>query len=422
MQSLLLITHNYPNNSGDGNFIKSEFTHLAREFDIINVLCLGGRGKDMLSIPQNVKTTFVDMKSKIFERILYLPLLLFYPVFYKEINILIDSKKLSIKSISRLVKFHANALFCMRHIKLIIKTRRPDFIYTYWYTFETMAVLLLKNGLSSFKSITRTHRYDLYELPGNCYYQPFKIWMDKNIDAIFFISKDGHDYYIRNFSQGNTGKYHIVYLGIYNKYTVQDQKNKKGIFTIISCSYMKSVKRIPLIIETLSQISEINIHWIHIGDVVDIHDEPERQRINSLAFKLLKDKRNIIYEFKGSMANDKIMDFYNENYFDCFINLSESEGIPVTIMEAISFGIPIIAMKVGGIPEIVNNDIGVLIEPKSDALEIKNTLINFYNLSENKKNIMRSNARLLWESGFNAETCYDKFISELLLIYNKDDL
>ena len=32
-----------------------------------------------------------------------------------------------------------------------------------------------------------------------------------------------------------------------------------------------------------------------------------------------------------------------------FINMSDSEGVPVSIMEALSIGIPVIARAVGGI-------------------------------------------------------------------------
>ena len=40
---------------------------------------------------------------------------------------------------------------------------------------------------------------------------------------------------------------------------------------------------------------------------------------------------------------------------DLFLTVSANEGIPVSIMEAQSFGIPVIATDVGGISEIVNN-------------------------------------------------------------------
>lgn len=54
------------------------------------------------------------------------------------------------------------------------------------------------------------------------------------------------------------------------------------------------------------------------------------------------------------------------NDFDLFVNMSLSEGIPVSIMEAISFGIPIIATNVGGNAEIVNDETGVLIPVNID--------------------------------------------------------
>ena len=48
-----------------------------------------------------------------------------------------------------------------------------------------------------------------------------------------------------------------------------------------------------------------------------------------------------------------MLDYYKNNIIDIFINLSASEGIPVSIMDAISFGIPCIATNVGGTGEIV---------------------------------------------------------------------
>jgi len=44
------------------------------------------------------------------------------------------------------------------------------------------------------------------------------------------------------------------------------------------------------------------------------------------------------------------------------MNLSETEGIPVSIMEAQSAGVPILATNLGGTSEIVNNENGFLVE------------------------------------------------------------
>ena len=45
-----------------------------------------------------------------------------------------------------------------------------------------------------------------------------------------------------------------------------------------------------------------------------------------------------------------------ENNFDLHINLSEYEGIPVTIMESMSLGIPVIATDVGGVSGLLQTE------------------------------------------------------------------
>ncbi len=52
---------------------------------------------------------------------------------------------------------------------------------------------------------------------------------------------------------------------------------------------------------------------------------------------------------RGGISNAEVFQFYRDNKVDLFVNASTSEGLPVSIMEAISFGIPSIATNVGGL-------------------------------------------------------------------------
>lgn len=61
------------------------------------------------------------------------------------------------------------------------------------------------------------------------------------------------------------------------------------------------------------------------------------------------------------LSHDQVMNYYKEHHFDVFINMSTNEGVPVSIMEAASFGIPIIATNVGGTSEIVQPSVGMLL-------------------------------------------------------------
>jgi glycosyltransferase involved in cell wall biosynthesis len=60
--------------------------------------------------------------------------------------------------------------------------------------------------------------------------------------------------------------------------------------------------------------------------------------------------------------------------FDAFVLTSTSEGLPLTILEAMGVGIPVVATRVGGVPELVDDgETGILVEP-ADAVALGRAL------------------------------------------------
>ncbi|HAU32610.1 MAG: Glycosyl transferase group 1 [Desulfotomaculum sp. 46_296] len=54
--------------------------------------------------------------------------------------------------------------------------------------------------------------------------------------------------------------------------------------------------------------------------------------------------------------------------FDVFVLSSLTEGLPLTILEALAAGCPVVATRVGGIPEIIRDNVnGLLVEPADPA-------------------------------------------------------
>src|SRR5690606_35919751 len=89
-----------------------------------------------------------------------------------------------------------------------------------------------------------------------------------------------------------------------------------------------------------NRLSHYAIQWHHFGDGPQMSLlEREKSEISI---------KNLTITLHGRVENSKIYDFYRYNPVDLFINLSSSEGIPVSIMEAISCGIPVVATNVGG--------------------------------------------------------------------------
>ncbi len=91
---------------------------------------------------------------------------------------------------------------------------------------------------------------------------------------------------------------------------------------------------------------------------------------------------------------------------DVFVLLSDYEGLPMSIIEALSAGKPIVASKVGGIGEMVDPHIGRLVENEAGAViaALRSLLANREDLEARGRA-----ARIRYESGFSAETMWKRY-------------
>jgi glycosyltransferase involved in cell wall biosynthesis len=162
-------------------------------------------------------------------------------------------------------------------------------------------------------------------------------------------------------------------------------------------------KRVHLLIEALKNINH-EIYWFHIGD------GPLKVVLERRALDL---PNNIKYKFLGFMKNKKVKEFYTNNSIDLFINVSESEGLPVSIMEAFSSGVPVIATDVGGTAELVDDEVGRLI-PKDFKIEVLVRIIKQFVIGEIA--IPREVVYNRWSKSVNANKNYTDFAQKLLEI------
>lgn len=89
--------------------------------------------------------------------------------------------------------------------------------------------------------------------------------------------------------------------------------------------------------------------------VVVVGDGDQRERLQSLAVSL-----GVSAEFLGFRKD--VQELLRDS--DIFILPSYNEGLPYTILEAQSIGLPVVATRVGGIPEAVEDGVnGLLVEP-----------------------------------------------------------
>lgn len=93
---------------------------------------------------------------------------------------------------------------------------------------------------------------------------------------------------------------------------------------------------------------------------------------------------------------------------DVFLLTSKSEGIPLTILEALASGVPVTATNVGGIPEVIQSGENGLLAPAADAALIADHLARLLTDRELALQISRK-ARLRFEAEFTETKMLEKY-------------
>ena len=260
------------------------------------------------------------------------------------------------------------------------------------------------------KKVVRAHGWDLYNERTLINYQLFSDYIESNIDQLHFISKDGKSYYENKYNP-DTKKIYVSKLGVQNNFEILniENYNKRNTLTILSNSIIYPNKRIDFLVDCISKL-KMNVRWVHIGGG---YKKLYFQQILSLANEKLGDLKNISFEFTGNITNNEVYELYRKNQIDLLINLSLSEGLPVTFMEAFSFAIPVLATDVGGVKEIINHKNGILVKKCVSSVIIANKIKDFWALNVKEIKKMKINAYEKWKNEFNSEVNYDSFAKKI---------
>ncbi|XJS10992.1 glycosyltransferase family 4 protein [Aerococcaceae bacterium WGS1372] len=125
-------------------------------------------------------------------------------------------------------------------------------------------------------------------------------------------------------------------------------------FVILSVGELNKNKNHQVIIKALSNMNNPKVSFIHCGQG-ELEDE-----LKDLAKQLGVSKQVKFLGFR-----DDILDIYAAS--DLFVFPSFREGLPVSLMEAIASGLPVIVSKIRGNEDLVENELGgFLFNPDND--------------------------------------------------------
>ena len=102
----------------------------------------------------------------------------------------------------------------------------------------------------------------------------------------------------------------------------------------------------------------------------------------------------ITVNFSGQLTKEEWWELASKH--DIFINTTHFDNTPVSVMEAMALGLPVISTNVGGIPFLLTNEQNALLVPDNDITAMTNAVLD---LLENKpkNNLLITNARTFIE-------------------------
>ena len=398
-KQFIIFTDRYPYGTGE-SFFENELSAIARQYKQVIIFPFdSGKSNIFRSVPENVvvlQPVYLNFKNKkelifkgLFNRSPILP-------FIKEF---FTSK--CWKSGHKTWNLFSYSLVARTLIKKLRKNHQllePDVtFYFYWGLRWSQVVPFLGEEFKN-KVLVRFHGSDLYEHT-NFNYIPFREKQLQRLDRAVFVSEMGRRYLTDKYPFTKE-KSAVARLGTkdfgLNPFRPSDEIH------LVSCSNVVALKRLHLIASCLTYF-DTKVKWTHLGD------GPLLKEIEESVKGL---PSNVEVHLTGALSHKELMAFYAKNQVSLFLNVSSTEGVPVSIMEALSFGIPVIATDVGGTHEIIDNTVGCLIKPNVTPQELT------FQIKEIAYNqdylILRANARSRWESVCNENSLMPLFVEKLL--------
>jgi len=282
----------------------------------------------------------------------------------------------------------------------LLKSRKFDIIHTHAYSAGTIG------RMSAFLAgvpVIISHNHSVYDYYNRRYH--FVEWFLSLITDRVVCVSDIVNRFANETQRINARKLITIHNGIDSEYTVLEKRTsvlrkELGIpvdhSVICTIAHMEEHKGIKYLLESASLLlqSRNDVSFLVVGE------GRLKEKLKILCADL-KIEENVV--FAGERGDiPEIL-----SLTDIFVLPSLREGLPLTILEAMACGKPVIATNVGGIPEVVKDGVsGILISPK-DPESLHSAMNELLGDREKMKKMGHNGKRVCSES-FDSKTMIRK--------------
>ena len=282
----------------------------------------------------------------------------------------------------------------------ILRTHPPDLIHSHRYK-ENLLALLVRGFNESIQLIATQHGLPectnskttlARRLVSKVNFQLLSRWFAR----IVAVSTDVGSHLVKQYAF-REDRIESIHNGIKIPETAF-HKPEAGPFVIGSSGRLFPVKDYPLMVNVAREIAITNENDVRF----ELAGEgPERPALESMVEIYGLQDHFVLRGHQNDMDT-----FYRG--IDLYLNTSIHEGIPLTILEALARGIPVIAPAVGGINEIITDGVdGFLVKSRNPADFAQKCLLLWENKALRSK--MSAAARDKANNTFSAERMAERY-------------
>ncbi len=233
----------------------------------------------------------------------------------------------------------------------IVERFRPQLLHAHFATESCAAAreLALRHGVPfTFTS----HGYDIYRKPPRDYAARAAA-----AQAVITVSKANADYISRAFAVPSA-KIKVIPCGVdLQKFKPARPSSNAGWPLIVCVARQVAVKNLAVLLRSCALLRRRGRPF----RCVLVGDGPCRADLEALREDLgLGD----VLRFAGSLEHSAVLRYWQQAAVG--VLTSNSEGMPVSLMEAAACGVPVVATAVGGVPELVEDEMTGLLTPPGD--------------------------------------------------------
>lgn len=411
-KKLLYVTHAYPGDLySEKAFVDPELDALRKHFDEIVLV-----PTDLLPTLSNYEASLPDGVSadwSLARDPVHINKLLKAPyIFHPEVLRALWNMRGEARSLPQWIKGMFQAINMVRFGYIIRRIARkhdmtPDntILYSMWFH-DPAAALARLAARDGWKMATRAHTSDLYDDRMLFRSHSLRSRLLRSISKVFTISAKGAEYLKARYPEAADRIMHHP-LGALRTGPADAPRNSRDGNTIsfITTARLDPIKSLPLIMDTLAEVARLlpdrQIVWTLIGDGPCL--APLKVQANNIQVP------NFSVVFKGALPNSQIQHLYASDRPDWFIMMSRSEGIPISMGEAMAHAIPLITTDVGDVAELASPDCAILLPAPYDSSGAPTLSPKQYAqiiapkvADSNLRDSMAKSAVLRWSTSFDA--------------------